>query len=194
MEYDIGRHINFLEKEKTKLQADSSDIDAVALSVNAFIDRFYSKDSAYKGKIKTISSGVEMSKFGITLPGDDLPSLKTELEKLIDTIINEIKCLGFAKSKEVKIDKSVIVNTSVNQNQTVNLKIDFIIDVLKDELNDKQFKELQSIIEKEKDPKKAKLMVIEKIKEFGSNVASNILANILTNPVIWTWLFTYFEK
>src|SRR3989339_2066789 len=101
MGYDIGRHIDFLEKEKTKLQADSRNIDAVTLSVNAFIDRFYSINSAYKEKIKTISSGVEMSqKFGITLPGDDLQSLKTELEKLIDTIINEIKCLGFEKSKE----------------------------------------------------------------------------------------------
>ena len=47
-------------------------------------------------------------------------------------------------------------------------------------------KELKEVLDENKeDAEKARKGIIEKLKSFGSDVASNIVANILTNPVIW---------
>ena len=91
------------------------------------------------------------------------------------------------KNENNKTDNSIHVNVnqSQNQSQEQSLAIDIFIEAIKDELTGKQQKEIKAIIENESDPVQAKNRLIDKIKSFGSDVASNVIANIITNPAIW---------
>lgn len=86
-----------------------------------------------------------------------------------------------------KTDNSIHVNVnqSQNQSQEQSFAIEIFIEAIKDELTGKQQKEIKAIIESEPDPIQAKTKLIDKIKSFGSDIASNIIANIITNPAIW---------
>lgn len=98
---------------------------------------------------------------------------------------------------KVKVDVKSRANNSpninfINQNsqhqtqeQSQSIAIEIFVDAIKDELTGKQVKEIKEIITDEPDVKKAKVKLLDKIKSFGSDVASNVLANILTNPTIW---------
>lgn len=91
------------------------------------------------------------------------------------------------KKDNIKTDNSIHVNVnqSQSQSQQQSLAIDIFIEAIKDELTGKQLKEIKEIMEKESDPIQAKTKIIDKIKSFGSGLASNIIANIITNPAIW---------
>ena len=82
---------------------------------------------------------------------------------------------------------SIVINNSNSQSQEQSQNIDFLIKSIEDASTISQLKELRQIVNEEKgDLEKAKPKLMEKIKSFGSNLASNIVANILTNPVIWS--------
>lgn len=79
---------------------------------------------------------------------------------------------------------NINVNQGQEQQQNQKLVLQIFIEAIKNELTEKQQKELKAIIQQESDPEKAKLTIIEKLKGFGENVLSNIVANIITNPEI----------
>lgn len=84
-------------------------------------------------------------------------------------------------------DNSKGINIAINQNQSVKQKVslNIILDAVHNELTGKQLKELQSIIENDDQPENKKKKVIEKLKSFGTDIATNIIAGILTNPTIY---------
>lgn len=88
-----------------------------------------------------------------------------------------------------KGDKAININVNQTQTQTQkqvqSIAIEIFIDAVRDELTGKQVKEIKEIYAQEPDVKKARTKIFDKIKSFGSDVASNVLANILTNPAIW---------
>lgn len=84
---------------------------------------------------------------------------------------------------QVSNTQSQIQNQTQEQAQSIAIEI--FIEAIKDELTGKQVKEIKGIFTEEPDPKKARTKIFDKIKSFGSDVASNVLANILTNPAIW---------
>ena len=86
-----------------------------------------------------------------------------------------------------KLDKSININVnqSQTQSQQQSLALDIFIEAIKDELTGKQQKEIKEIITNEPNPIQAKTKLIDKIKSFGSDIASNIIANIITNPTIF---------
>lgn len=88
-------------------------------------------------------------------------------------IINDTKNLNI-------IDKSINVHVSQNQSQRQSQSLDFFMDLIKDELTGKQYKEIKEIIETEPNPALAKTKLVDKIKSFGIDVASNIISNIIT--------------
>lgn len=82
---------------------------------------------------------------------------------------------------------SIVINNSNSQSQEQSQNIDFLIKSIEDAFTISQLKELRQIVNEENgNLEKAKPKLMEKIKSFGSNLASNIVANILTNPVIWS--------
>jgi len=121
--------------------------------------------------------------------GNGVPTATKEAKDFIETLINNIDLLGLQKnySQEAEKGVNVTVTQSNDQNQStqVSIKLDFILNAVKGELRDSEIEELKEILAKEEDPKEKKKRFIDKIKSFGSGVASNILANILTNPEVY---------
>jgi hypothetical protein len=125
--------------------------------------------------------------------GDQKESAKRDSKHILESLIKDIERFGLEeplqeiKTKEViKVD----VNQYNHQNQSTNISIqlDFLVEILKDELKGGQLKELKGILESSDEPEEKTKRFINKIKSFGSDVASNILANLLTNPQVYEQL------
>lgn len=117
-----------------------------------------------------------------------VPEAKREASSILDGLINDLKDFGIPKPKEAaNKGVNVSVNQHNHQNQTtnVNINLELFIEAIKDELKGGQVKELKTILESNLEPEEKKRSFSEKIKSFGSDVASNILANILTNPQVY---------
>lgn len=87
----------------------------------------------------------------------------------------------------IELHPSISITNNNSQSQTQSISV--IIDILKDELNGRQLKELKDIIDSNTDEETKRKSLFDKIKSFGSDVAANILANIITNPNIYGSLF-----
>lgn len=120
---------------------------------------------------------------------DMFPDAKVEAEAILKSLISDIAVFGIVKSdsKSKMEGVNVNVNQHNDQNQTTNVNINFelILDSLKYGLSGIQIEELKEILETEEKPKEKKSRFSEKLKSFGSDVASNILSNLLTNPQVY---------
>lgn len=145
----------------------------------------YPNNSDLKSKFEGISPTKK------TMGGyDDVTAnAKKEATSILKSLISDIEDFGLPQLNPVnKNDKvSVIVNqhNSQNQSTSVSINIDFIIEILKGELRSSEIDEVKEILESDIEPKEKKKKFIDKIKSFGSDVASNILANLLTNPQVY---------
>lgn len=119
----------------------------------------------------------------------------TQQQKLL-AILEAFSCLPIVISPKEDMNagkqKAIIVNTNINntnnqsQSQEQSLAVNLFLEAIKDDLTGKQVKELKEVIvESAGDKEKARSGIVEKLKSFGSDVASNIVANIITNPSIW---------
>ncbi len=82
---------------------------------------------------------------------------------------------------------TIVINNSNTQSQNQSQNFDVIIKSIEDAFTISQLKELRQVVNDEDgDLEKAKPKLMEKIKSFGSSLASNIVANILTNSTIWS--------
>lgn len=112
-------------------------------------------------------------------------------KELLIGLIENLKTIGMPISTEnMSGGISLQINQENNQSQsiTIVINIDLILESLKYGLSGSQIKELKEILESNKEPKAMKKTFVEKIKSFGSDVASNILANLLTNPKVYEQL------
>ena len=94
-------------------------------------------------------------------------------------------------NKQDKEQVPVNVTTNINnsnsqtQNQQQSFAIELFLEAIKDDLTGRQIKELKAVVAKaDNNLQKARPGIIEKLKSFGTDVASNIVANLLTNPEI----------
>lgn len=87
---------------------------------------------------------------------------------------------------DIKLDNSSTMNQEQSQSQSQDVKIVLktIFEAVDNELNGAQRRELKEIIESDLEPTEKKKTFVERIKSFGSDVASNILAGILLNPEV----------
>jgi hypothetical protein len=81
-----------------------------------------------------------------------------------------------------------------NQHQTTNVKIsiDVLFKELEAEIGRVGTRELKEILDGDGSPEEKKKSFFEKIKSFGSDVASNVLANILVNPQVYEQIGSMF--
>lgn len=98
-------------------------------------------------------------------------------------------------AKKLLDREAISVTTTINnsnmqeQNQQQSLAVELFHEAIRDDLTGRQIKELKAVVaEEDNDLKKARPKIIEKLKSFGTDVASNIVANLLTNPAIWNGL------
>lgn len=108
-------------------------------------------------------------------------------EKMIGILVSckMIPSLPKTGIQNSKIDKSVNVNIHQTQSQSQTNTLNIFLDIIKDEITGKQWKEIKSIAVEEPDSQKAKSKILDKIKSWGENTSASIIANIITNPTIW---------
>lgn len=112
-------------------------------------------------------------------------------KELMLSLIDNLKNFGFPKENEIPNNGVIVsVNQSNEQSQStqVSISFEFFIEVLRGELRTSEIEELKEILESSMEPKEKKKTFVDKIKSFGSDVASNILANVLTNPEVYNQL------
>jgi hypothetical protein len=118
----------------------------------------------------------------------DEPISREQQQRLL-AILNAFVVIPQIIKNNIKMEKEGInLNVTVNnnntqsQNQEQSMVVQQFLDAFRDELTGRQLKELRSVIaESDNDLHKAKPKIIDKLMEFGGNVASNILATLLTN-------------
>lgn len=116
------------------------------------------------------------------------PEQQEELLSILNAFVvipQIIKYNNKMEKEDIKVNVTVNNNNSQSQNQEQSMLVQQFLDAFRDELTGRQLKELKSVIaESDNDLHKAKPKIIDKLMEFGGNVASNILATILTNTAI----------
>lgn len=132
---------------------------------------------------ETAEEFCKLSEEGFSIEQQHRMLAKLNAIAALPTIIkNEIR---MKNEKETNIVVNVSNNNSQSQNQEQSMFVQQFLDAFRDELTGRQLKELRSVIaESDNDFRKAKPKIIDKLMEFGGNVASNILATILTNTAI----------
>ena len=116
-----------------------------------------------------------------------------ESKELIENLIKDIQDFGIPQKQTHSESKSG-VNINVHQNNTqtqttsINIDLNIFLNVFKGELRNSELEELKEILDSEFDEKVKKKNFFEKIKSFGSDVASNILASLMTNPDVYNQL------
>ena len=189
---ETKKFIKAFETLKTQEINNNSDLKVWKAQAINIINRIYGKDSKQEDQINNIkyrsfSSVVVMT--GHVSSGsssNNLYSCKKECIQMVEGIITDLKSFGLPQLS-VSNSENKGININITQNQSVKQKISLnvILDAIQDELSGKQLKELQDIINEHDKPDEKKIKVINKLKEFGKDIASNILAGILTNPAIY---------
>lgn len=166
---------------------------------------YYDEDTCYQKWLATTKRYL-----GITFPNDrdikefdavSSEELSPEQQRKLLAILEAFASLPsvipdarITDNKEGKGRNAINVTTHINnsnqqyqtQNQEQTLAVELFIEAIKDDLTGRQIKELKQVVnDADGDLQKARPGIIDKLKSFGSDVASNIVANLLTNPMIW---------
>jgi len=173
------KQIELIMKQLLKLDSNDFDLSGWKSSTSVILSRIFG--DSYQG-IKAIEN-IRYSSGGVgSVHWDNLASCKKQGKDILEACIAELETFGQPDLK--KNDNSGInINLTQNQNQTV--KINLLIGALEDELTVSQLREVNELMNTEEPKSEKRKKLIDKLKSFGSDVASNILANILTNPNIW---------
>lgn len=115
--------------------------------------------------------------------GNNGKNCEKQANEIITSFITDIEIFGLSESK--KIEKNGGINISVNQSQNQTVNVNIIWASVKDELSGKQLKEVEGIINSDDNHETKKQKIFDKLKSFGTDVASNIIAGLLTNPAMY---------
>jgi len=178
MEDKVLEALNELKEEKQKIRDSFTLTDWKNKATNLII-RIYGNDSAQQAQVE----GLRYIP-GYT-GGSNVEQRRQQGNELIDALIKEIQRFGLPEIVR-KQENGLNISITQSQNQKTKVSISLFIESIQDELTGTQLKELQEIIADdsiERNKKKSK--IVDKLKQFGSDVASNILSNILTNPSLF---------
>lgn len=179
----IEKQIQLLKKQIQKIEEKDFDLDSWKYSTNVILGRIFGNN--YQGikaidKIKFDSGGWaigDASHFW-----NNMTSCKKQSKDIIEACITELETFGEPENN-ITEKSGININLTQNQKQTVNINL--LISALEDELTVSQLREVNELMKIDEPISVKRIKIIDKIKSFGSEVASNILANILTNPNVW---------
>lgn len=120
--------------------------------------------------------------------GDVTATAKGMAKELLTSFLEDVERFGLSVSQPKEVDSSkgpIIVNY---QSTEVNVEVSFVVDALSSELSEAQLSELRLALNSVNSAEEKKSAFLEKIKSFGSDVASNVLASILVNPQVYNHL------
>lgn len=123
------------------------------------------------------------------------PDQQNQLLAILEALASMPTVIPVESKAQNKRTEPITINNTINnsnrqsQSQEQSIAINMFLEAIKDNLTGKQVKEIKEILtEAANDKEQARKSIIEKLKSFGSDVASNIVANIITNPMIWSCL------
>lgn len=189
--------IALLEQKRGYIEENRDTLAPVIISVQNLLERYYTKENAFVKQAEVLHQFITALQ---TKKKDKNPlytrcntkDIAFDLKALIDAVKDEIATIGLPNSTKTQTTKGIqITNTlsqSQNQSQEQNVIVKILLEAIKDELTDKQRKELLSIAQAAKNSKEAHKSIMEKLKEYGESVSASIVANILTNPDVWATL------
>lgn len=163
------QEIQLLKTQIEKLKAKDFDLDAWKKYTIIILARIFGDNSQ---KIKQIESiEYDYSSWSLrdtTGSNTYLDSCKKLGREILQASVDELESLGLPKSKEVKDEFFQVITNA-----------------LQDELKGSQVKEIGQILGSGDSPEKKRVKILEKLKEYGSEISHDILSNILTSlPMI----------
>lgn len=173
------KQIDLINIQLAKLDSPDFDIEGWKGSSIVILSRIFG--DSYAG-IKALENIKYSSRSIANSSWNNLISCKKQGKEILGACISELETFGQPEQKKNE-NSGININLTQNQHQTVNITL--LISALEDELTVSQLREVNELMKIEEPKSEKKKKIIEKIKSFGSDVASNILANILTNPNIW---------
>ncbi len=177
MKETILEALHELQKDTEKIDSGETLTDWKNKATNIII-RVYGRDSKPEKQINSLSY------LWYVDGGNNAYRRKEQAYNLVEGLIKEIERFGLP-DKMVPDNEKYNINITQNSNQSTNIQLSLIVESIQDELNGKQLKELQEVLQSEDDVESKKTKIADKLKKFGSDVASNVLATILTNPNIY---------
>jgi hypothetical protein len=177
----IEKQIELIKNQILKLDSSDFDLKAWKGSSILILDRIFGSD--FQGlqtieNIKYSSGGVYTGNSSTSW--NNMVSCKKIGKEILETCITELETFGIREKIQ---PNSSGININLTQNQSVNINL--LVSALEDELTVSQMREVNEIMQSQENSTEKKSKILEKIKSFGTDVATNILANILTNPAIW---------
>jgi hypothetical protein len=156
------------------------------------VSRIYGDESKQESQINEIKYQSYPS-FG-TIGGRGRPSTRSgggnnskhcekQANEIITSFIYDLETFDIPEPKSKQNNGGINISLHQNQNQTVNVNV--IWESIRDELKGSQLKEIEEIINDDDEPQSKKKRIFDKVKSFGTDVATNIIAGILTNPAIY---------
>lgn len=177
------KQIELIRGQINKLDGRDFNLDAWKDSTIIILSRIFGNTHYSVEAIK----GIKLKKGGMAVNGignfwDNMDSCKKQGKEILEACIINLENFEQLEKKEIT-NSDININLTQNQNQIVNVSL--FISALEDELTMPQLEELKEIMKTDRPKSEKKKKIIDKIKSFGSDVASNILGNILTSPSIW---------
>lgn len=152
------------------------------------LDRHFNKDTERRLKLKQIKKKLyDDKKLKKDIRYDEqIKSYKV----LLQYLVLEIQTVGLPSKNDISFDNQVNIENRINVNQQQSVSIEFYIGLLKDSFSESQLKELKDIVKEANTKETLKPKILQKIKDFGSDLSSNILASLISNPEIWSKMFS----
>jgi hypothetical protein len=108
------------------------------------------------------------------------PYARRELAQLIQGYIEEIEKIGPIVLNDNKSSGNIYISQNVNLN--------IVVESLREELSGSQIRELKEAFDSGKSTKEKKSKLLDKLKEFGTDLTAKVLSNLLSNEKLWSSL------
>ncbi|MBA4408428.1 MAG: hypothetical protein C0397_03275 [Odoribacter sp.] len=157
-------------------------------SIISILDRHFSKETERRVSLKLIKNQLLEEK-AFNRKGFRYEGCIKSYKLLLQNLILEINIIGLPSKNDIKFDNQIKIENKINLSQQQSTSIELYIGLLKDAFTESQLDALSEIIKGEKNKETFKPKILEKLKEFGSDVSSNILASLISNPEVWSKMF-----
>lgn len=176
----IEINIGLLKSQISKLDKPDFDLNAWKGSTSILLERIFGESYSAIKAINQIQNRVSDLRALGGYYSNDINKCKQQGKEILEASITELETFGLPETTK-KNGSGIEIN--LTQNQTVNVNL--ILSAIKDELTKSQWVEMEKLLKADEAKSIKHNKIIEKISEFGADIASNILANILTNPNLW---------
>ncbi len=183
----IEKFIEAFKEISSPRISNAEELKAWQGKANNIVVRIYGLESIQVDQIKNVLferySSIHAN--GTTFGGGNNSNLcEKQAAEVIAGFITDLTNFGMPSEREVEKVRGINISINQHQNQTIKLRV--IFESIQEEMTGKQLKEIEEVLKGNETTESKKASIVNKLKSFGSDIASNIIANILTNPNIYS--------